>query len=62
MLALPPNAKFHSVEELKLVRGFEENKYKLIAPYLSTAPVQESPVILIPLQLFFWRVWMKSWM
>lgn len=42
--ALPPNAKFHSVEELKLVRGFEENKYKLIAPYLSTAPVQESPV------------------
>lgn len=42
--ALPPNAKFHSVEELKLIRGFEENKYKLIAPYLSTAPVQESPV------------------
>ena len=42
--ALPPNAKFHSVEELKLVRGFEENKYKLIAPYLSTSPVQESPV------------------
>ena len=41
---MPPNAKFHSVEELKLVRGFEENKYKLIAPYLSTAPVQESPV------------------
>src|SRR5690606_17004506 len=35
--ALPPNAKFHSVEELKLVRGFEENKYKLIAPYLSAA-------------------------
>src|SRR5690606_22740580 len=42
--ALPPNAKFHSVEELKLVRGFEENKYKLIASYLSTAPVQESLV------------------
>ena len=42
--ALPPNAKFHSVEELKLVRGFEENKYKLIAPYLSAAPMQESPV------------------
>src|SRR5690606_36813456 len=42
--ALPPNAKFHSVEELKLVRVFEENKYKLIASYLSTAPVQESLV------------------
>lgn len=42
--ALPPNAKFHSVEELKLVRGFEENKYKLIEPYLSAAPVQDSPV------------------
>src|SRR5690606_23973802 len=42
--ALPPNAKFHSVEELKLVRGFEENKYKRIAPYLSAAPMQESSV------------------
>lgn len=41
---LPPNAKFHSVEELKLVRGFEENKYKLIAPYLSTAPVADTTV------------------
>ena len=42
--ALPPNAKFHSVEELKLVRGFEENKYKLVEPYLSATPLQESPV------------------
>ena len=42
--SLPPNAKFHSVEELKLVRGFEENKYKLIAPYLSAAPVEDSKV------------------
>ena len=42
--SLPPNAKFHSVEELKLVRGFEENKYKLIAPYLSTAPVADTTV------------------
>ena len=41
---LPPNAKFHSIEELKLVRGFEENKYKLIAPYLSTAPLSDSTV------------------
>ena len=28
---LTPNSKFRSVEELKLVRGFEGNKYKLIA-------------------------------
>ncbi|OIU82951.1 general secretion pathway protein GspK [Acinetobacter sp. AR2-3] len=42
--ALPPNAKFHSIEELKLVRGFEENKYKLVEPYLTAAPLQESPV------------------
>lgn len=42
--SLPPNTKFHSVEELKLVRGFEENKYKLIAPYLSAAPVEDSKV------------------
>ncbi len=42
--SLPPNTKFHSVEELKLVRGFEENKYKLIAPYLSTAPVADTTV------------------
>ncbi len=42
--SLPPNVKFHSVEELKLVRGFEENKYKLIAPYLSAAPVEDSKV------------------
>lgn len=42
--SLPPNAKFYSVEELKLVRGFEENKYKLIAPYLSAAPVEDSTV------------------
>ncbi|ENX08010.1 MULTISPECIES: type II secretion system minor pseudopilin GspK [Acinetobacter] len=42
--SLPPNTKFHSVEELKLVRGFEENKYKLIAPYLSAAPVEDSTV------------------
>lgn len=42
--ALPPNAKFHSVEELKLIRGFEENKYKLIESYLSAAPMQDSTV------------------
>ncbi|OAL83539.1 general secretion pathway protein GspK [Acinetobacter sp. SFD] len=42
--ALPPNAKFHSVEELKLIRGFEENKYKLIESYLTAAPMQDSTV------------------
>lgn len=42
--ALPPNVKFHSVEELKLIRGFEENKYKLIESYLSAAPMQDSTV------------------
>ncbi|WP_312331321.1 type II secretion system minor pseudopilin GspK [Acinetobacter variabilis] len=42
--SLPPNVKFHSVEELKLVRGFEENKYKLMEPYLSAVPLEDSTV------------------
>ncbi|WP_258170036.1 type II secretion system minor pseudopilin GspK [Acinetobacter sp. S4397-1] len=42
--ALPPNTKFHNVEQLKLVRGFEENKYQLIAPYVTAAPLSDSPV------------------
>lgn len=41
---LPPNAKFHSVEELKLVRGFEAGKYRLIAPYVSALPSNETLV------------------
>lgn len=32
------NAKFHRIEELKLVRGFEGKKYDLIAPYISALP------------------------
>lgn len=42
--ALPPNAKFHSVEELKSVRGFEGAQYKLIAPYVSSLPSHETTV------------------
>ena len=42
--ALPPNAKFHSVEELKSVRGFEGGRYKLIEPYLSSLPSHETTV------------------
>ncbi|WP_347455176.1 type II secretion system minor pseudopilin GspK [Acinetobacter thermotolerans] len=42
--ALPPNAKFHSVEQLKLVRGFEDNRYKLLMPYVTTAPLSGSQV------------------
>ena len=33
-----PNTKFHRVEELKQVRGFEGKKYDLIAPYVSALP------------------------
>ncbi|QER39502.1 general secretion pathway protein GspK [Acinetobacter suaedae] len=35
---LTPNTKFHSVEELKLVRGFEGKNYDLIKNYISTLP------------------------
>lgn len=35
---LTPNTKFHSIEELKLVRGFEGKNYDLIAPYISALP------------------------
>lgn len=35
---LASNAKFHRIEELKLVRGFEGKKYDLIAPYISALP------------------------
>lgn len=35
---LAANRKFSSVEELKQVRGFEEKKYDLIAPYISALP------------------------
>lgn len=32
------NMPFHSPKELKLVRGFEEGKYDLIAPYVTAIP------------------------
>lgn len=35
---LTPNSKFRSVEELKLVRGFEGNKYNLIEAYVTASP------------------------
>ncbi|WP_425918362.1 type II secretion system minor pseudopilin GspK [Acinetobacter sp. TSRC1-2] len=41
---LPSNSKFHSVEELKLVRGFEGQKYLQIADYVSAAPTSDSKV------------------
>lgn len=41
---LPANSKFHAVEELKMVRGFEAGKYLQIAPYVSAIAVQDSKV------------------
>ena len=41
---LAPNSKFHSVEELKQVRGFEGQKYRQIADYVSAAPTSDSNV------------------
>lgn len=37
---LTPNTKFHSIEELKLVRGFEGRNYDLIKPYVTALPEQ----------------------
>ncbi|MEJ2898508.1 type II secretion system minor pseudopilin GspK [Acinetobacter sp. NS-4] len=51
---LPANSKFHSVEELKLVRGFEGKKYLQIADYVSIVPdldtkvnINTAPVMLL---------------
>lgn len=41
---LPANSKFHSVEELKLVRGFEGKKYLQIADYVSVVPDLDTKV------------------
>jgi len=41
---LPANSKFHSVQELKLVRGFEGAKYLQIADYVTAVPTSESKV------------------
>ena len=36
---LAANGPFHSIEELKQVRGFEGKKYELIEPYISALPI-----------------------
>ena len=41
---LPANSKFHAVEELKMVRGFEGEKYLQIAPYVSAITVTDAKV------------------
>ncbi|TCB51389.1 general secretion pathway protein GspK [Acinetobacter sp. ANC 4779] len=41
---LPSNNKFHSIEQLKLVRGFEGQKYLQIANYVSASPTSDSKV------------------
>lgn len=41
---LPANSKFHNVEELKLVRGFEGKKYQQIADYVSAVPTMDSKI------------------
>ncbi len=41
---LPANSKFHNVEQLKLVRGFEGQKYQQIAEYVTAAPNLDSKV------------------
>ncbi|GAA5184075.1 type II secretion system minor pseudopilin GspK [Acinetobacter kookii] len=41
---LPANSKFHRVEELKLVRGFEGKKYLQIADYVSADPNVDTKV------------------
>ena len=41
---LPANSKFHAVEELKMVRGFEGAKYLQIAPYVSAIAVKDARV------------------
>ena len=41
---LAANTAFHSIEELKLVRGFEGRHYDLIAPYISALPDSETKI------------------
>lgn len=41
---LPPNNLFHSVEELKQVRGFEGAKYQLLMPYVSALPKRDTTI------------------
>lgn len=41
---LAANSKFHNVEELKLIRGFEDQKYLQIVDYVSALPASDSKV------------------
>lgn len=41
---LPPNNLFHSIEELKQVRGFEGAKYQLLMPYVSALPKRDTTI------------------
>lgn len=41
---LPANTKFHAVDELKMVRGFEGENYLKIAPYVSAISVKDAKV------------------
>lgn len=40
----PSNQKFYNIEELKQVRGFKGNNYKLIEPYITAQPNVETQV------------------
>lgn len=42
---LAPNTQFHSIEELKRVRGFEGKNFDLIKPYISALPTTQSTKI-----------------
>ena len=44
---LAPNTQFHSIEELKRVRGFEGKNFDLIKPYISALPTTQSTKIYI---------------
>ncbi|WP_445115858.1 type II secretion system minor pseudopilin GspK [Acinetobacter sp. WZC-1] len=41
---LAANAPFHSIEELRQVRGFEGKNFELIAPYISALPDAETKI------------------
>ncbi len=41
---LAANSQFHSKEELKQVRGFEAEKYDLIAPYITAIPSNKGKI------------------
>ncbi|RKG35773.1 general secretion pathway protein GspK [Acinetobacter guerrae] len=42
---LAPNTQFHSIEELKKVRGFEGKNFDLIKPYISALPSNQATKI-----------------